>query len=123
MANPTEFKLTIDRRALDGLSNAVRSNLGRAVAKIARDIEANAKATVVVDTGFLKNSIEAVPSEGASFTWYVNVGAHYGVYIELGTVHMSARPFLSPAVERMRPVLAEVVRQAVDRAAREAGGR
>lgn len=33
---------------------------------------------------------------------YVTVGAEYGIYHELGTVKMIARPFLGPAVEQAR---------------------
>ena len=35
-------------------------------------------------------------------TGYVAVGAAYGAYLEFGTRHMTARPYLYPAVEAMR---------------------
>lgn len=114
------FTLSIDRKALDLIAGAARANLGKAVAKVARDIEGQAKAVVPVDTGFLKNSIQARPL--GPLLWEVTVGAHYGVYVEFGTVRMAARPYLGPAVERMQPIFNEVIIQAVERAAREAGG-
>jgi HK97 gp10 family phage protein len=114
----TTFRMTIERSTLDSLGEMVRTSLGRAIAKIAKDIEANAKVAVPVRTGFLKNSIEAKQVE--PFSWRVRVAANYGIYVEFGTRKMPARPYFTPAVDRMRPVFEEVVRQAVERAIREA---
>jgi HK97 gp10 family phage protein len=36
-------------------------------------------------------------------TAYAAVGATYGVYVELGTRHMSAQPYFYPAVEAVKP--------------------
>lgn len=100
-----------------------------AVNKAAFDIQARAQATVVVGpTGFLKNSIYTVVGEGNNEHPYsgiqepqegqealpeiekpktheaaVAVAANYGAFVEFGTVHMSARPYLTPAAEFVRP--------------------
>ena len=71
-------------------------------AKAALDIQAHAQGRAPVDTGTLKNSIQA--TQIAKNHWRVTVGADYGVYVEYGTVHMAAQPYLRPAVEAVRPV-------------------
>lgn len=48
-----------------------------------------------VDTGFLKNSI--VAQKEGRLRWIVLVGAVYGIWLEYGTTHMAARPFMLPA--------------------------
>jgi HK97 gp10 family phage protein len=97
--------------------------LSKVVRKVAFDIQSDAQSLAPVDTGFLMNSIYVKTSkdssysqvgqpskEGASLlpevenppddqTAYVAVGANYGIYVEMGTVHMPAQPYLSPAVE------------------------
>lgn len=58
-----------------------------------------------VDTGALQSSIH-VETPGP-FTRLVGDGVEYGVYLEFGTKHMAARPWLLPAVETERePFLA-----------------
>lgn len=84
-------------------------------------IEADAKARVPYKTGNLRRSIHtaayhkgqriyggtdengrAIPADagGARSAASVTVGtnAGYGVFVELGTIHMSAQPFLAPAL-------------------------
>lgn len=84
----------------------------RIVAKTAMDLEAHAKTRAPVDTGTLKNSIQAF--RVAQGHWRVVVGAEYGMYVEWGTVHMAAQPFFQPAVVAVsgpfRAALREVTR-------------
>jgi HK97 gp10 family phage protein len=42
----------------------------------------------------------------------VGFSAHYAGFVELGTVKMPARPFLLPAVQRVRGRIGEFIRQA-----------
>ena len=75
-----------------------------AVDTVAFQIEADAKDLVPVDTGHLKGSIQAQPSnDGLSAA--VNVFATYAAYVEFGTSRMRAQPYLVPAVEMNRPRL------------------
>lgn len=80
---------------------AMRPRASLAVRKAAFDIEAKAKAAVAVDTGNLKNSIQA--HELGSFSWEVGTSVHYGPYQEYGTSKMAAHPYLIPAAEAVRP--------------------
>jgi len=57
------------------------------------------------DTGNLINSINVdnglLVNNTLSST--VNVGAEYGLYLEMGTVHIAPRPFLAPALVAVEP--------------------
>jgi len=44
-----------------------------------------------------------IVAPGDDLTAYAAVGANYGVYVETGTKHAAAQPFLGPAVEAVRP--------------------
>jgi len=108
-----------------------RKNIGRlsqVVGKAAADIEGEAKASILKnsgkykqygnhwssppglppnsDTGFLANSIQHKMLTATSAE--VTVNAKYGVPLELGWIskagnHVPARPFLRPAVEYVAP--------------------
>ena len=71
------------------------------VAKAAMDIEAQAKTRAAVDTGFLKNSIQAVKIRDGH--WRVTVGAEYGIYVEYGTHKSAAQPYFEPAIQAVTP--------------------
>lgn len=94
----------------------VEEGLARAVAETAFAIEGNAKMLAPVDTGFLRNSINA--ESQSRLTWFVNVGAHYGIHQEFGTYKMAAQPFLLPAANRQRPLFESRISRALREAAR-----
>jgi len=79
------------RRTREELSKLVRTSALR--------VEAGAKLRAPVLTGFLRNSVQTA-FEG-DLTALVFVGASYGIFVELGTVKMRARPFLLPALEEV----------------------
>lgn len=70
------------------------------VRKTALDVQAGAQDRAPVDTGYLRGSIRAVRVSEAH--WRVTVGADYGIYLEMGTRHMAARPYFGPAVRAVR---------------------
>ncbi len=104
-----------------GKLRAARSQILR---KTVLDIERAAKQKAPVRTGFLKSSIYGLttdysgyqaqpappgaalfpevarPEEGRGL---VVVGASYGIFVEVGTRHMPARPFLTPAAMQVLP--------------------
>ena len=53
-----------------------------------------------VDTGALRASMRA--EKTGSLEYQVMDGVEYGVYLELGTERMAARPFVAPVIEQMR---------------------
>mgnify|MGYP003579448008 CR=1 FL=1 len=59
-----------------------------------------------VRTGFLRDSIHkaVLPAEmqGLVASRGIEIDAPYWVYVEYGTVHMSAQPFVTPAMESVR---------------------
>lgn len=88
----------------DARLRAIRANLAPRAAQIvagtAFEIEALAKVKAAVDTGAMRNSIQAAAV--ALLTWRVAVGVAYARFVEFGTSRMKAQPFLIPAVEQLR---------------------
>jgi HK97 gp10 family phage protein len=85
-----------------------KSRLEMCISKASLDIEAWAKKAVPVDTGALKNSIQAMPTSydmQGNIQGGVYAGMHYAGYVEFGTVHTPAQPYLIPAAERVIPSL------------------
>jgi|SRR5579859_296974 len=94
-------------------------------AKAAMDVEAAAKGMAAVDTGFMRSAIYTVTADGSTYgqgvsgngnlepelsegtddgqTAWVVAGADYSIYVEMGTVHGSAQPFMAPAADQVQP--------------------
>lgn len=103
----------------------IRRAMEQIIVKACFDIQAQAMANAPVDTGMLESSIYTMTHRGSSYgegvtgdtskllpevsappnalTAYVVVGANYGVYVEYGTSHGPAQPYLTPAAEFVRP--------------------
>lgn len=67
-----------------------------------------AQSVVPVDTGFLQSSIGGQvngPEEAEIFAT-----AEYAAYVEYGTIHMDAQPFLEPALEIAGKTLEEDIK-------------
>jgi HK97 gp10 family phage protein len=62
------------------------------------EAEGLAKQKAPIDTGYLRSSIGA--GKASSVEVPVNVGAEYGVYHELGTRYMKAKPYLEPSLKK-----------------------
>lgn len=77
----------------------IEAEASRVVAKVTDEIAEDARRLAPVDTGALRSSIAAVPSEGR-----VEARSDHAVYVELGTRHMRAQPYLRPAAYRKRAV-------------------
>jgi HK97 gp10 family phage protein len=111
---------------LPELAAKLEKAVDAAARKAAFDIQAKAQALAPVDTGFLKNSIYtitdkgstygniAAPPEGAEALAEVSkpakpvravvaVAANYGVFVEFGSVHGPAQPYLTPAADAVMP--------------------
>ena len=78
------------------VAEAIDKAVAAALEEMGLACEGYAKLACPVDTGRLRSSITHMtkPSDGAV---YVGTNVEYGPDVELGTVHMDARPFLKPA--------------------------
>ena len=112
---------------LDKLSKQSKEEVANEINASALTIQRNAKRNVVVDNGFLRNSIALLPL--SEMTYSVEARAKYAPYVEFGTgglvdipvgyeqyaaifrgkgirkVNLRARPFLIPAFENEVPQL------------------
>ena len=103
---------TLTHNDLPRLRGLVRQRAGQAVRKAASDIEAGAKDRAPVDTGALKNSIQAKSTGELSAE--IGPGVDYGIYVELGTHKAAAQPYLVPAAEFVRPSFEAAMKQLLD---------
>jgi HK97 gp10 family phage protein len=78
----------------------MRRAISQVIRKTAADCEAFAKGVVPVRTGNLKNSIQTEIESEMSASVGTNV--EYSTFVEFGTTRMSARPYMTPATERVR---------------------
>ena len=83
--------------------------LEKAVLIAVRNVETGAKQDVPVDTGATRNSIMA--TQISRFEWMIGASTYYAPFLEFGTVHMTARPFMNTNLEKERPRFLEAVRQ------------
>lgn len=66
------------------------------IEKCCYEIQKEAKYLVPVDTGNLRNSIT---TEVNGLSGEVGTEVEYSIFVEYGTIHMSAQPFMIPALE------------------------
>lgn len=109
MADIMRIKLEGGERleaALKDLGGKVAGRLGtNAVRAGARVISNEAKDRVPVKTGALRRSIRVFDDRAAvranlkERTAFVGTRLFYGKFVELGTAHSSAKPFLRPAMD------------------------
>lgn len=94
------IKLVDDR--LRNLPAHLRQAGRELVLRTAVTIEGQAKILCPVDTGALRASIMVTETGEMS----AEVGPHmeYESYVEFGTVHQRAQPYLTPAAEGARPM-------------------
>jgi HK97 gp10 family phage protein len=85
----------------DSLAAHAKVTAMRTVAKAAFDIQAYGKEFAAKDTGYMANAIYS--EQVSEMEWEVISPAFYSVYQEYGTVKMAAHPFMTPAIEIVRP--------------------
>ena len=95
-----EFKTTGFKqlaRKVDKLNGEMKERAQTAITRAVIDVQREAKKTVAVDTGRLRSSIRfEVREDGLAGEVFTDV--FYGPFVEFGTVHFAARPFLFPAL-------------------------
>lgn len=118
----------LSKESKEGVANEINSS--------ALTIQRNAKRNVVVDNGFLRNSIRLEPISDLTYT--VEAKAKYAPYVEFGTgglveipagyeqyaaifkgkgirkINLRARPFLIPAFENEVPQLLKRLKKMFD---------
>lgn len=111
MANNTDIRVLFNR--MPDVIRKAPQRAKEAVKKATFDVEAQAKTRVRVDTGNLKNSLRSdFVSDG--YTGIVGTNVEYAAYVEFGTVRMSARPYLTPAADAVRPSFIKAMESLVD---------
>lgn len=98
--------------------SGLQRHVHRYLASLAADVKAEARRLVPVRTGYLKSKIYARIQE-----WVAQIGADaaYALFVELGTRHMRAQPYLWPAIQQYLSQLENIICQAIDAARAEAG--
>lgn len=114
------MSVEIDTSRLNRIIRRVDGNMGDVIATIAFAIERLAKIKAPVDTGALRSSIYTklksgghqpdqrdgvvyvdIPEPESELEAVVGPTVEYGIWLELGTGHMAAQPYLLPAVEQI----------------------
>ncbi|MDN5687127.1 MAG: HK97 gp10 family phage protein [Brachybacterium sp.] len=77
---------------------------GGVMGKTLNDISTGAKNRAPVDTGALKSSISSsITRRGGTLRGEVGPTVNYAGYVENGTIHMRAQPYLRPATDAALP--------------------
>jgi len=103
---------------MQSFDSAMQRQVYRYLHSWASDVKALAKQLVPVRTGYLRSTIYATVQE-----WVAEIGAEaaYALFVELGTRHMQAQPYLYPAIQEYLPQLEDIICAAIDAAKTEAG--
>jgi HK97 gp10 family phage protein len=106
------------QRAMSKLDSGMQRHVHRYLASLAAEVKAEAMRLVPVRTGYLRSKIYARIQE-----WVAQIGADatYALFVELGTRHMRAQPYLWPAIQQYLLQLENIICQAIDAARAEAG--
>lgn len=96
---------------------ALQNQVYRFLASWAADVKAEAMRLVPVRTGYLRSTIYARIKD-----WVAEIGAEatYALFVELGTRHMRAQPYLFPAIQAYLPQLEFNIIGAIEQAKTEA---
>lgn len=104
---------------LSNESERVGARAATVIRKTASNIVRDTKSIIVrdniIDTGNHLNSVSmTVTGDGRHGTMTAVIGptSHYGIYLELGTSRMAARPHLFPAADRHEPGFIAAMTQA-----------
>jgi hypothetical protein len=119
------FEVTCDivgieefQAALATFEPALQDQVYRFLHGWASDVKAEAMHRVPVRSGYLRSRIYAIVRD-----WVAMIGAEatYALFVELGTTHMRAQPYIYPAIQEYLPQLEDVICWAIDKAKAEAG--
>ncbi|TXH58139.1 MAG: hypothetical protein E6Q97_03040 [Desulfurellales bacterium] len=103
--------ITLDTARLDVLAKSLDTNVNGALRSMAEQVKAIAANNAPYDTGALSNSIHA--EEESQLLFIVADQVEYGIWQELGTSRIPARPFLTPAVEQVAGQIDKIIAGAI----------
>jgi HK97 gp10 family phage protein len=89
----------------------IHAAVGQAVQQTAAQVQTDAKSIVPVRTGALRDSIKT--EMVGDLAAVVGSDLYYAVFVELGTRRMTARPFLTPAMETARVQFPSTIRDLI----------
>lgn len=96
---PGDARVIIDHASLDALFSSADGPVGRELARRAIKVEAAAKRICPVDTGRLRASItHRLEHDAEGLLAIIGTDVEYAAYVEFGTSHMRAQPYLRPAL-------------------------
>lgn len=90
------MKITLVTDNSPYVGEELKSKMKKALLACGMLAEAHAKVQCPVDTGRLRNSITHAETTNQM---QVGTNVEYGPYVELGTSHNKAQPYLRPAIE------------------------
>lgn len=94
--------IKLDTAMLDKITAEMQPKASAIVERRGFAVVADWAGSVPVDTGAYRNSITAESHMEGNMTFVAQDGVEYGVFVELGTSRMAARPALVPALEKNR---------------------
>lgn len=107
----TGVQVRIVSNRLPAISATIRPTVSAEVKKAGLAIQARAQSMAPVKTGTLRRSITTqFPTDLSAV---VGPSVRYGLYVEMGTRRMGARPYLRPAAEVVLPGFAAAVKRAL----------
>jgi HK97 gp10 family phage protein len=104
--------------AMQKFDSAMQNQVYRFLASWAADVKAAAMRNAPIRTGYLRSTIYATIKD-----WVAEIGAEatYALFVELGTRHMRAQPYIYPAIQEYLPMLEMNIVGALEQAKAEAG--
>lgn len=99
-------------RAVQSLSKQKKQRVSQEVTNTAARIEAQAKASAPVDTGYMRQDIAF--QKVNDMTARVDSRAPYSVYVDKGTRKQGAQPFFTPAIENGEKTFYKNVKGIID---------
>jgi HK97 gp10 family phage protein len=92
--------VVIDTSVLDKMTEELKPRASDTVNTYGLLMAGDAAKGAPVDTSALRNSILSESAMSGEMTFTLQDGVEYGIFQELGTSKMAARPFLVPAFEK-----------------------
>lgn len=90
----------------------IQSKKDNILREIALRLENEARKLVPVRTGNLKDSIKSgILEDGAWIGAGLTDEVDYATYVEYGTIHQRAQPYLRPAVFRVEKAIPSIIRR------------